>query len=117
MNYYEFVSDTWISASYTHHFSGLLFNKIPLIRKLKWREVAHVSAVYGTLSDDNAYYSLFPGNMRPMGGKPYYEAGAGIENIFKIFRIDAVWRMSHLNDPGNQAVLKFGLFASLFFSF
>jgi len=117
MNYYEFVSDTWISATFIHHFSGLLFNKIPLLRKLNWREVAHVRAVYGTLSDKNARYSYFPGNLRSFERQPYYEAGVGIENIFKIIRIDAVWRMSHLNDAGNLHVSKFGLFASLFFSF
>ncbi len=117
MNYYEFVSDSWISASYTHHFSGLLFNKIPLFRKLKWREVAHVRAVYGTLSEKNAQYSRFPGNLRSFSGKPYYEAGVGIENIFKIVKIDAVWRMSHLHDERNPEVSKFGLFISLFFSF
>ncbi|MCX6306211.1 MAG: DUF5686 family protein [Bacteroidetes bacterium] len=117
MNYYEFASDAWVSATYSHHFGGLLFNKIPLIRKLKWREVAHVRAVYGTLSDKNADYSLFPGNLRSFARQPYWEAGAGIENIFKIIRIDAVWRMSHLHDTGNPNVAKFGLFVSLFFSF
>lgn len=117
MNYYEFVSDTWITASFTHHFAGLLFNKIPLVRKLKWREVAHVRAVYGILSDENARYSLFPGNMRSLAPQPYWEAGAGIENIFKVIRVDAVWRMSHLHDTGNQNALKFGIFVSLFFSF
>ena len=117
MNYYEFVSDTWISASYTHHFDGLLFNKIPLLRKLKWREVAHVRAVYGTLTAKNAEYSYFPDNLRSFAKQPYYEAGVGIENIFKIVKIDAVWRMSHLHDAGNSNVSKFGLFVSLFFSF
>ncbi|MFZ4521180.1 MAG: DUF5686 family protein [Bacteroidales bacterium] len=117
MNYYEFASDVWISATYSHHFDGLLFNKIPLIRKLKWREVAHIRAVYGTLSDKNALYSRFPGNLRSFSQHPYWEAGAGIENIFKIFRIDAIWRMSHLNDNANPDVAKFGLFVSLFFSF
>ena len=117
MNYYEFVSDTWISASYTHHFQGLLFNKIPLFRKLKWREVAHLRCVYGTLSKQNQQYSLFPGNLRSFASQPYWEAGAGIENIFKIIRIDAIWRMSHLHDADNPNVPKFGIFVSLFFSF
>ncbi len=78
MNYYEFVSDTWISASYTHHFDGLLFNKIPLFRKLKWREVAFIRGVYGTLSDKNESYSAFPGNLRSFSSQPYWETGAGI---------------------------------------
>ena len=117
MNYYEFVSDTWFSVYYSHHFDGLLFNHIPLFRKLKWREVVHVRCVYGTLLDKNQNYSLFPDQMRSFEGKPYWEAGAGIENIFKIFRLDAIWRMSHLNDTQNQGVSKFSIFVSMSFSF
>lgn len=117
MNYYEFLSDSWVTASFTHHFSGLLFDHIPLLRKLKWREVAHVRAVYGTLDTRNALYSNFPGGLRPLARRPYYEAGAGIENIFRVIRIDAIWRLSHLDDPANPDVPKFGVFASLFFSF
>ena len=113
MNYYEFVSDMWLSVYYTHHFDGLLFNHIPLLRKLKWREVVHLRCVYGTLQEKNDAYSLLPDQMRSLGSQPYWEAGAGIENIFKIFRIDAVWRMSHLNDEQNPGVNNFGLFVSM----
>ncbi|HSN50059.1 MAG TPA: DUF5686 family protein, partial [Bacteroidales bacterium] len=117
MNYYEFVSDEYITAYYTHHFEGLLFNKIPGFRKLKWREVAHVRGVYGTLSSRNAGFSLFPDKMRSFGKEIYWEAGAGVENIFKVFRVDVIWRLSHLNDPQNLNVPKFGIFASANFSF
>jgi hypothetical protein len=117
MNYYEFLSDAYISASYTHHFDGLLFNHIPLLRKLKWREVAHVKGVFGTLTPANAGFSLFPDQLRSLNNQPYWEAGAGIENIFKIIRVDAIWRLSHLNDKENPNVSKFGIFVSLFFSF
>jgi|APCry1669188970_1035186.scaffolds.fasta_scaffold00030_40 Family of unknown function (DUF5686)/CarboxypepD_reg-like domain len=117
MNYYEFVSDAWFSFYFTHHFDGLLFNHIPGIRKLKWREVVHVRCVYGTLQSGNETYSLFPDQMRPFGSTPYWEAGAGIENIFRIFRVDAVWRMTHLHDIQNPNVTKFGLFVSMNFTF
>lgn len=117
MNYYEFVSDAWISVLLTHHFEGLLFNHLPLVRKLKWREVVHLRCVYGTLEKKNLDYSLFPDRMRPFGSEPYWEAGAGIENIFKLFRVDAVWRMSHLDDPENPDVSGFGLFVSMNFTF
>ena len=117
MNYYEFVSDTYISAYYTHHFDGLLFNHLPLVRKLKWREVAYIRGVYGTLSSKNQEYSLFPGQLRSLGHEIYWETGAGIENIFKFFRIDAIWRLSHLNDAPNPHVAKFGIFASANFTF
>lgn len=117
MNYYEFISDQYLTVFYTHHFDGLLFNHIPLLRKLKWREVVHLRCVYGTLKDQNKSYSAFPDQLRSLGQKPYWEAGIGIENIFRIIRIDAVWRMSHLHDLQNPNVSKFGIFGSLYFTF
>jgi len=117
MNYYEFASDQFIGLSFAHHFDGLLFNKIPLLRKLKWREVIHASGVYGTLSAKNQEYSQFPDQLRSLGKEPYMEAGAGIENIFRFIRVDAVWRLTHLNDPQNPNVPKFGVFVSMNFTF
>jgi len=117
MNYYEFASDQYLSVIWTHHFDGLLLNHIPLIRKLKWREVAHLRCVYGTLKDSNLEYSLFPGQMRSFGNIPYWEAGVGIENIFRIVRVDAIWRLNHLDDRLNPNATKFGVFVSLYFSF
>jgi hypothetical protein len=102
MNYYEFISDTYASVYYSHHFGGLLFNKIPLIRKLKWREVIHGRGVWGTLSDDNYSYNNFPVFSGPLD-MPYFEAGVGIENIFKVGRIDAIWRLNHLDGASNDA--------------
>jgi hypothetical protein len=87
------------------------------LRKLKWREVIHFRGIYGTLTESNQAFSEFPDDMRPLGNEPYLEAGAAIENIFKIVRIDAIWRLTHLNDPGSPSVSKFGVFASLYFSF
>lgn len=117
MDYYEFVSDQYISVTYAHHFDGFLFNHLPLIRKLKWREVAHLRCVYGTLKDVNAEYSLFPMGMRSFEQRPYWEAGVAIENIFRIIRVDAIWRLSHLEDNLNPDPARFSLFISLYFSF
>ncbi len=117
MNYYEFMSDQYINFFYTHHFDGFFFNKIPGFRKLKWREVVYFRGLYGTLTDKNLSFSEFPDNLRPLGTEPYMETGAGIENIFKVLRIYAIWRLTHLNDPGNQDVSKFGIFATIYFSF
>ena len=113
MNYYEFVSDKYLKVFYTHHFNGLLFNRVPLFRKLKWREVAFVSGLVGNTDQRNKDYSVFPAGMHTLY-KPYFEAGAGIENIFKIIRVDAVWRLSYLDHPQTSP---FGIRFSLQFNF
>lgn len=113
MNYFEFVSDKYLSVYYTHHFDGYFFNRIPLLRKLKWREVAFVKGLVGGLDKANQEYSVFPPGMYVLD-KPYFEAGTGIENIFKIIRVDAIWRLSYLNHPN---ISKFGIRFSLQFSF
>ena len=113
MNYYEFVSDKYVKVYYTHHFNGYLFNKVPLFRKLKWREVAFVTGLVGGMDQKNKDYSVFPEGMYTLS-KPYFEAGAGIENIFRVIRVDAVWRLSYLNHPN---ISPFGIRVSLQFTF
>ncbi len=100
MNFYEFASDRWGAAFWEHHFNGFFLGKIPLIKKLKWREIVTVKALWGSLSSRNdgslagtQAVLLFPEGMSSVH-KPYVEAGFGIENIFKIFRIDAIWRVT-----------------------
>ena len=113
MDYYEFISDTYASLYYTHHFDGLFFNHIPFLRKLKLREVIHGRGVWGSMSQENKEYSEFPVNTTQLD-KPYFEAGVGIENILKFGRIDAVWRLSRLES--SQAD-RFRIFISFQFSF
>ncbi|NQV51791.1 MAG: carboxypeptidase-like regulatory domain-containing protein [Flavobacteriales bacterium] len=105
MNFYEFVGDQWASVFWVHHFNGLLFNKLPLFRKLKWREVASMRAAIGDLSDKHSSEMVFPQDLFNLD-KPYVEVGAGIENILKIFRVDALWRLTYLNNPD---VVPFGI--------
>ncbi len=98
MNYYEFVSDEYVSLFAEHHFQGFFLNRIPLLRRLHWREVVNCNILYGRLSDRNRSVMEFPDGLSGLS-KPYYEAGLGIENIFKLFRVEAMWRFSYLDHP------------------
>lgn len=102
MNLYEFASDTYLSATLEHHFNGFFLNRIPLLRKLKWREIAYAKGLVGNISDKNSKVNAlldFPSTLGNVN-KPYLECGVGIENIFKFFRIDYVRRLTYLDNPG-----------------
>lgn len=117
MNYYEFVSDRWVSLYYTHHFEGFFLNKFPLLKKLKWREVVWGKGVIGALDNGNVTIMEMPGSLGSFSPadnvkdlKPYVECGAGIENIFRLLRFDVVWRLSYLDHPD---IAKWGFRLSL----
>ncbi len=121
MNYYEFVSDRYISAYYTHHFGGLFLNRVPLLRKLKWREVGYIKGLVGTLDTKNVMSYLPDGTQvttLPKGlgalDKPFFEGGMGVENIFRVLRVDFIWRLSYLD---HENITKYGLRFTLWFDF
>ena len=114
MNYYEFVSDEYASATISHHFDGFFLNRIPLMRKLKWREVVGGKALIGRVNDKNRQLLIFPEHLYDLRDGPYFEASAGIENIFKVFRIDGVWRLSYLD---HDKAIPFTIKASFQFTF
>ncbi len=109
MNYYEFASDEYVSLFLEHHFQGFFLNRVPLFRKLKWREVISGKGLIGSLNKRNLLVMDFPLGLTNVS-KPYVELGAGIENIFKVIRIDAMWRLSYLDHPNIE---KFGIRAGL----
>lgn len=101
MNYLEFVSDVWAEWFYEHHFKGLILGHIPLVKHLKLHEVFVFKGAWGALSERNngslataRAAMLFPEGMGSVR-KPYLEMGVGIENIFKVLRVDAIWRLTH----------------------
>ena len=113
MNVYEFAADEYMSVFLAQHFQGMFLNRIPLLRRLKWREVLFFRAAIGNLSDANRNEFQFPGTLNDVND-PYMETGVGIENIFNFFRVDAVWRLSHLQ---NENISKFGIRVGLYAAF
>lgn len=108
MNAIEFINDEYISWDLTYYMNGNLFNRLPLIKKLKWREVFCFRGLWGHLTDKNnpavngeGLYA-FPAGSYTMGKAPYMEVSVGIENIFKFLRLDYVWRLNYRNHPGIQ---------------
>jgi hypothetical protein len=122
MDFGEFVSDRYAALNYQHHFEGLLLNRIPLLRKLKWRLVGSANVLYGSLSEMNrnliAYDPLDESRYLKVEGLkkglPYVELGYGVENIFKFLRVDFVHRLSYVKDYPDAR--KFGVFVSAQFS-
>lgn len=110
MNALEFLNDQYASWDLTYYLNGNLLNRIPYIKKLKWREVFTFRGLWGNLTDKNnpmladnkdGLY-IFPNGSFTMDKYPYMEAGVGIENIFKFLRIDYVWRLNYRNNPNIQ---------------
>ncbi len=119
MNAMEFINDQYVSWDLTYNAEGVLFNRIPLIKYLKLREVITFKGLYGNLSKKNnpLYHKdlfLFPQGSMAMGKTPYMELGVGIDNIFTVLRLDYVWRLTYRDTPH---VNKSGLRLSLHFSF
>ncbi len=106
MKYYEFASDQYASVGLFHHFEGLIFNKVPYLKKLRWREVVSCKALWGSVNEKNRRTLIFPTTLNALGNEPYIELSAGIENIFKVFRIDALWRTTYLRP---KAIDNFGV--------
>jgi len=119
MNRFEFITDQYAGFNLEHKIGSGLFKYIPITRKLKWRQFWSAKGVVGSLSDDN--YNLNIANTtnvpyKSLNGKMYMELGTGVDNIFKIFRLDFVWRVLP-SKATNQAVDHFGLFGSVRFTF
>jgi hypothetical protein len=98
LNFYEFISDQYLTLKWDHNFNGRIFARIPFMRKLNWREIIGIRGVYGSISNANrAINASGLAYNAPENG--YWEYSAGIGNIFKVFRIDFSWRGNYLNVP------------------
>ena len=121
MNAMEFANDQYLSWDITYLANGAIFNRIPLLKYLKFREVFSFRGLYGNLSKKNnpEYNSelfVFPAiaDCHSMTKTPYMELGVGIDNIFTFLRLDYVWRLTYRNAPG---IDKGGLRIQLHFTF
>lgn len=103
LNYFEFISDQYIGGFVENHWEGILFDRLPLIKKLKWRLVTTGRITYGSISERSTTEMVLPSFTKQFGNIPYAEVGVGIENIFKVGRVDLVWRLTHL-DPGMSPI-------------
>lgn len=105
MNPMEFAWDKYCSIDVSYFLDGLIFNRIPFLKKLGLREILTFRAVWGHLSNHNnpahnTALPALPSYSHVMNKGPYMEAGVGIENILKIFRVDYVRRINYLNHKG-----------------
>ncbi len=109
MNYQEFVSDEFTSLMIEHHFQGFFLNKIPLFKRLKWREIVGARTLVGSYHTDQHKEFVLPTGMKGLDHRPYTEFSIGLENILKIIRVDAVWRYNY----NEQAKTNLGILFSL----
>ncbi len=122
MKDWEFLSDRQVFWSVAWDMNGKLLNRIPLIKKLKWREYVAVKGAWGDLTSKNDpsknttddVLFQFPTNSYSFGKTPYWEVVAGVHNIFKFFGIDYVRRLNYL-DHAN--VSKWGVRMGFLMSF
>ncbi len=117
MNRFEFINDQYIGFNVEHNIGAGLFRFIPLTRKMKWRQFWSAKGIAGNLSDANKQLN-FVGNypFKSLDGKMYCELGTGVDNIFKLFRVDLVWRVAP-TPAVNEQVNKFAVFGSFRLSF
>ncbi|MGO2294811.1 MAG: DUF5686 family protein [Psychroflexus halocasei] len=116
LDYYEFVTDSYVSLHMEHNFNGRLFSRIPGLRDLDLREIISFRAVYGELSDENkALNASFtnPVLVAP-DRKPYWSYSFGVGNIFRIFRLDFHFRGNYRSLPD---VRNFGMTGGFGFYF
>jgi len=114
MNKWEFLHDKYAGITFEHNVGNGLFRFIP---KLKFRQFYTIKTLWGSLSDANRVLN-FVGqhNFQTLDGKTYLELGTGIDNIFKVLRVDFVWRVLPTPLP-KEANRRFGVFGSFRLTF
>jgi len=118
LDFYEFVTDTYASFHFEHHFNGRFFSRIPFLKKLNLREIISIRGAWGDISDENIALSTTtnPNSIPLVAPKDqmYWEYSIGVGNIFKVFRLDFNFRGNYLDNPDAR---KFGVTGSFGFNF
>ena len=110
INNMEFLNDRFASVQFTWEMGGKILNRIPLLRKMKLREILEFKGLWGTLSKKNNPFlpenagssklMVFPENCFTMDGKvPYWEYAVGVQNILSLIQIQYVHRINYMNLP------------------
>lgn len=114
MNRYEFIHDQYTGINFEHNVGNGIFRLFP---KLKFRQFWTAKALWGRLSESNRALNFKEGNtFQTLDGKTYLEMGTGVDNIFRFFRLDLVWRLLPTRLP-KSTTEHFGVFGSFRLSF
>lgn len=116
LNYYEFVTDSYVSLHLEHNFGGRLFSRIPIVRNWNLREIVAVRGVWGDISKESQLLNASTSHpvLFAPSEEPYWSYSFGVGNIFKIFRIDFHFRGNYFDTPDARS---FGVTGSFGFSF
>ncbi len=107
---FEYLTDRYVGFNIEHNIGSGLFRYTRLTRKLKLRQLWLARGIIGDLSDDNYQLNFVPGNpFKTLDGKMYLEVGTGIDNIFKFFSVNFIWRVLPQPLPPDP-VDRFGVF-------
>ncbi|MBR1785934.1 MAG: carboxypeptidase-like regulatory domain-containing protein [Paludibacteraceae bacterium] len=106
---YEYMFDKYLMLFVNWNMQGLLFNRIPGIRRLHLRELLEFKLAWGGLRKEHEKVLELPettGDLRV----PHLEAGVGIGNILRIAELHAVFRLTHnKNNPQRFWGIRFRL--------
>ena len=116
LDFYEFVSDQYVSLHLQHDFGGRIFQRIPWLRDFNLREVIGFRTVIGSVSQENIAINR-SNVIYQSPNKPYYEYSFGVGNIFKVFRLDVNFRGNYLNQTDYPNARKFGFTGTFGFNF
>jgi len=95
LHHASFAHNLYSNIHLDYNGGGIIFNRIPLIRKIKLREMVSLKVHFGSLNDSyNGVFDL-PDYYSNEVEKPYAEIGFGVSNIFKVLRVEYVRQLTN----------------------